>query len=93
MTVKNKRKIACFGFSTKDKIGSATKGNPKLITPLTNPPKDIAKSISRIEFKSRCANIAETFHKYHINTILLFYFLKIKQDITIIKIYIEQGML
>ena len=49
ITVKNKRKIACFGFSTKDNIGSATKGNPKLITPLTNPPKDIAKSISRIE--------------------------------------------
>ena len=72
MTVKKRRKIACFGLRAKDKIGSATKGNPKLITPLTNPPKLIAKNISKNEWRSRFKNIGETFHNYQMTTIVLF---------------------
>ena len=63
MTVKNKRKIACFGFSTKDKIGSATKGNPKLMTPLTNPPKVMQKVLAELNLSQD----AQTSQKHFTN--------------------------
>jgi hypothetical protein len=57
MTVKNNKKIACLGLTAKDKIVSATKGKPKLITPFTKPPSEIAKYINRIEYISKFVNI------------------------------------
>ena len=49
--------MACLGFSANDKIGSVTKGKPKLITPFTKPPSDIAKNIKKIELISKLASI------------------------------------
>ena len=72
MTEKNNKKIACLGFSVNDKIGRATKGSPKLITPFTNPPKHNAKTINDIEKKSRFTNIKRTFHNSSFISILIF---------------------
>ena len=48
ITEKNNKKIACFGFRINYNIGKATKGRPKLITPLTKPPKERAINIKII---------------------------------------------
>ena len=54
----------------KDKIGSAIRGSPKLITPFKKPPIDSANNINNIEFKSRSINISGTFHIQYNITIM-----------------------